>query len=32
VADVTRLFFEGVLRQAKSAQLISKEHFTVDGS
>jgi transposase len=26
------LFFEGVLRQAKSAQLISKEHFTVDGT
>jgi len=31
-ADVARLFFEGVLRQAKSAQLISKEHFTVDGT
>ena len=31
-ADVARLFFEGVLRLAKSAQLISKEHFTVDGT
>jgi len=31
-ADVARLFFEGVLRQAKSAPLISKEHFTVDGT
>jgi transposase len=31
-ADVARLFFEGILRQAKQAQLISKEHFTVDGT
>jgi IS5 family transposase len=29
---VARLFFEGILRQAKQAQLISKEHFTVDGT
>jgi Transposase domain (DUF772) len=28
-ADVARLFFDGVLREAKRAQLISKEHFTV---
>jgi IS5 family transposase len=31
-SDVARLFFEGILRQAKQAQLISKEHFTVDGT
>lgn len=31
-ADVARLFFEGVVRQAKEAQLISSEHFTVDGT
>ena len=31
-ADMGRLLFEGVLRQAKSAQLISQEHFTVDGT
>jgi transposase len=31
-ADVSRLFFEGVVRQAKEASLISAEHFTVDGT
>lgn len=31
-ADVARQFFEGVVRQAKAAQLISAEHFTVDGT
>jgi transposase len=31
-ADVARLFFEGVVRQAKAADLISAEHFTVDGT
>jgi transposase len=31
-ADVARLFFEGVVRQAKEAHLISAEHFTVDGT
>ncbi len=31
-ADVARLFFEGVVRQAKEAHLISSEHFTVDGT
>lgn len=31
-ADVARLFFEGVVRQAKDARLISAEHFTVDGT
>ncbi|MGH8311142.1 MAG: IS5 family transposase, partial [Steroidobacteraceae bacterium] len=30
--DVARLFFEGVVRQAKSAGLIAREHFTVDGT
>jgi Transposase domain (DUF772) len=30
--DVARLFFEEVVRQAKEAQLISAEHFTVDGT
>jgi hypothetical protein len=31
-ADVARLFFEGVVRQAKDARLISAEHFTGDGT
>jgi transposase len=31
-ADVARLFFEGVVRQAKEAHLISSDHFTVDGT
>jgi transposase len=31
-ADVARLFFEGVVRQAKAARLLSAEHFTVDGT
>lgn len=31
-ADVARLFFEGVVRQAKDARLMSAEHFTVDGT
>lgn len=31
-ADVARLFFEGIVRQAKAADLISAEHFTVDGT
>jgi transposase len=31
-ADVARLFFEGVVEQAKRAHLISGEHFTVDGT
>ena len=31
-ADVARLFFEGVVREAKRAGLISTEHFTVDGT
>lgn len=31
-ADVARLFFEGVVRQAREAHLISSEHFTVDGT
>jgi transposase len=30
--EVARLFFEEVVRQAKKAQLISAEHFTVDGT
>lgn len=30
--DVARQFFEAVVRQAKRAQLISAEHFTVDGT
>lgn len=30
--EVARLFFEEVVRQAKRAQLISAEHFTVDGT
>jgi transposase len=31
-ADVARRFFEGIVRQAKTAHLLSREHFTVDGS
>lgn len=31
-ADVARMFFEGVVQQAREAQLISAEHFTVDGT
>src|SRR5262249_40723077 len=31
-ADVARRFFEGVVAQAKAAQLLSAEHFTVDGT
>jgi len=31
-ADVARRFFEGVVRRAKEAHLISAEHFTVDGT
>lgn len=31
-ADVARRFFEGVVEQARTAQLLSSEHFTVDGT
>jgi transposase len=31
-ADVARRFFEGVVREAKGAGLLSSEHFTVDGT
>lgn len=31
-ADVARLFFEGVVQQAREARLMSAEHFTVDGT
>ncbi len=31
-ADVARLFFEGVVRKAKSEDLLSADHFTVDGT
>jgi transposase len=31
-ADVARLFFEGVVRRAREAKLLSAEHFTVDGT
>jgi transposase len=31
-ADVARLFFAGVVQQAKAARLLSAEHFTVDGT
>jgi len=31
-ADVARRFFEGIVRQAKAAHLLSAEHFTVDGT
>jgi transposase len=31
-ADVARHFFEGVVAQARAAQLLSAEHFTVDGT
>ena len=30
--EVARQFFEAVVRQAKQAQIISAEHFTVDGT
>ena len=30
--DVARRFFEGVVAQARAAQLLSSEHFTVDGT
>jgi len=30
--DVAKLFFEGVVRRAKGMDLISREHFTVDGT
>lgn len=30
--DVARLFFEGVLRRAQQLGLLSREHFTVDGT
>ena len=30
--DIHRLFFEGVLAQARENQLLSDEHFTVDGT
>jgi transposase len=31
-ADVARRFFEGVVEQARAAQLLSSDHFTVDGT
>lgn len=31
-ADVARLFFQGIVRQAKDAHLLSAEHFSVDGT
>ncbi len=31
-ADVARLFFEGVVDKAREQQLLSSEHFTVDGT
>ena len=31
-ADVARRFFDGVVRTAKAARLLSAEHFTVDGT
>src|SRR5262249_45071001 len=31
-ADVARRFFEGVVRQAQAARLLSPDHFTVDGT
>jgi Transposase domain (DUF772) len=31
-ADVARLFFEGVVQQAKAGRLLSADHFTVDGT
>ena len=30
--DIARAFFERVLAQAKARQLLSVEHFTVDGT
>jgi len=31
-ADIARQFFDGVLRQAREANLLSAEHFSVDGT
>jgi len=31
-ADVARAFFNGIVRQAREGGLLSKEHFTVDGT
>ena len=31
-ADVARRFFDGIVRTAKAARLLSAEHFTVDGT
>lgn len=31
-ADVSRQFFEGVVRQAQAVRLMSADHFTVDGT
>lgn len=31
-AEVAERFFEGIVRQARAAQLLSAEHFTVDGT
>jgi transposase len=31
-SDVARKFFDGIVSQAKKAQLLSAEHFTVDGT
>jgi transposase len=31
-ADVAKQFFEGVVRQAAAHGLMSREHFTVDGT
>lgn len=31
-AEVAQRFFEGIVRQARAAQLLSAEHFTVDGT
>jgi transposase len=31
-ADVARAFFEGVVQQARDADLLSPDHFTVDGT
>jgi transposase len=31
-SDIARLFFDGVVKLAKSKNLMSDEHFTVDGT
>src|SRR5690606_30075768 len=31
-SDVARLFFDGVVRQARERRLMSADHFTVDGT